>query len=402
MRSLQRFEYSQLRMGVETRIVVYAPEEAIALRACQEAYSRISALEEKMSDYRRDSELMQVCERAVGRWVKVSPELFYVLWRAQRLAQQTEGAFDITVGPLVALWRETRRTQRLPDPQALAEARARSGWHKLQLSLSRRAVRLQTEGMRLDLGGIAKGYACDQALRVLRKHGLNRALVQMGGDLVVGDPPPSLRLPSSTADKGTAFSFTFWVNTRVFQQFQPSPPAPLLFSPHPRPLSQWERGVWLPPSPCGRGRGGVGEGLSRRRDKGFRSETCTRAFEVEPRLCTLTSPSTGGTENRQTGWQIEVPALKQNGQPIFLSLQRCALSTSGSTEQYVEIEGTRYAHIVDPRTGLGLTHLVLASVRAPDGITADSLATALCVMGESGVALLKRFYRPIEVWLQQA
>ncbi len=308
MRSLQRFEYSQLRMGVETRIVVYAPDESIALHACRSAYSRISALEEKMSDYRNDSELMQVCERAVGRWVKVSPELFYVLWRAQRLAQQTDGAFDITVGPLVALWREARRTKRLPDPHILAEARARSGWHKLQLSLSRRAVRLQTEGMRLDLGGIAKGYACDQALRVLRKHGLSRALVQMGGDLVVGDPPPSSRFP----------------------------------------------------------------------------------------------PLTGETENKQLGWQIEIPALKQNGQPLVLSLQRCALSTSGSTEQYVEIEGTRYAHIVDPRTGLGLTHLVLASVRAPDGITADSLATALCVMGESGVALLKRLYRPIEVWLQQA
>ncbi len=399
MRSLQRFEYSQLRMGVETRIVVYAPDESIALHACRSAYSRISALEEKMSDYRNDSELMQVCERAVGRWVKVSPELFYVLWRAQRLAQQTEGAFDITVGPLVALWREARRTQRLPDSHILAEARARSGWRRLQLSLPRRAVRLQTEGMRLDLGGIAKGYACDQALRALRKHGLSRALVQMGGDLVVGDPPPSLRFLSSTLIRVHGLG-SLSIGSPAFSGGN----SPLHKVPPVNGGNREESKVlpvnggnrkkseWFPPQ---------AGGTYRRGDETL-VEKYAFASENEPTLCTPVSPSTGGTENRQAGWQIEVPALRQNGQPLVLSLQRCALSTSGSTEQYVEIEGTRYAHIVDPRTGLGLAHLVLASVRAPDGITADSLATALCVMGESGVALLKRLYRPIEVWLQQA
>lgn len=295
MPTLQRFEYSQIRMGTDTRIVVYAPDEAHALRACRDAYHRIALLEEKMSDYRSDSELMQVCKQAVGRWVRVSPELFYVLWRAQRLAQQTDGAFDITVGPLVALWREARRSLRLPDPQTLQEARARSGWRKLELSRARRAVRLQVEGMRLDLGGIAKGYACDIALKTLRRYGLTRALVQMGGDLVVGDPPPE-----------------------------------------------------------------------------------------------------------RLGWQIEIPALSQKEKPVTLTLARCALSTSGSTEQYVEIDGTRYAHIVDPRTGLGLTHLVLVSVRAPNGITSDPLATALCVLGERGIPLLKRHYPNIEVWIQSA
>ncbi len=185
MRTLQRFEFNQIRMGVDTRIVVYAPDEPLAVRTCREAYHRIAQLEAQMSDYRTDSELNLLCERAVGRWVEVSPELFFVLWRAQRLTQQTDGAFDITLGPLVALWREARRTLQLPTPAELEEARKRTGWRKVQLSPSRRAVRLERPGMRLDLGGIAKGFACDQALKTLRRYGLRRALVQMEGREVV-------------------------------------------------------------------------------------------------------------------------------------------------------------------------------------------------------------------------
>ncbi|MCS7064873.1 MAG: FAD:protein FMN transferase, partial [Fimbriimonadales bacterium] len=188
---------------------------------------------------------------------------------------------------LVQLWREARRTRRLPDEATLQEAKARTGWRKLELCLRRRTARLAIPQMRLDLGGIAKGYACDEALRTLKGFGIRRALVQMGGDLVVGDPPPD-----------------------------------------------------------------------------------------------------------QKGWRIEIPFPDSGAQPPSRveTLQRCALSVSGSTEQYVEIEGKRYAHIIDPRTGLGLTRLTLAVVKAPDGITADSLATAACVLGPEGVDRLKRLY----------
>mgnify|MGYP000610350313 FL=1 len=275
-------------------MVVYAREEAHALKACLAAYHRLSELDAKMSDYRPDSELMQLCQRAVGRWVRVSRELFYVLWRAQKLASQTDGAFDITVGPLVQLWREARRTARLPDEATLSAAKARTGWRKLELSLRRRAARLAIAGMQLDLGGIAKGYACDEVLRTLKRFGIRYALVQMGGDMVVGEAPPD-----------------------------------------------------------------------------------------------------------QKGWRIEIPSLAESRQLDQLSspqiariasLSRCALSVSGSTEQYVEIEGKRYAHIIDPRTGLGLTRLILAIVRARDGITADSLATAACVLGVEGIGRLRKLY----------
>ncbi|MEJ5383876.1 MAG: FAD:protein FMN transferase [Fimbriimonadales bacterium] len=287
--TLRRFAYTQIRMGVDTPIVVYAAQEAQAVEACRAAYTRISELEQQMSDYRVDSELNLLCRDAVGRWRRVSRELFYVLWRAHRLAQQTDGAFDPTVGALVRLWREARRTGQLPDPQTLQAARARSGYRLMELCLRRRAVRLKVEGMQLDLGGIAKGYACDHALRVLRRYGITRALIQMGGDIAAGDPPPD---------------------------------AP--------------------------------------------------------------------------AWRI---ALAEGGET---TLARGALSTSGSTEQFVEIGGARYAHIIDPRTGLGLTRLILARVRARDGITADSLATAAAVLGKSGIQRLQRLYKgaQIEVWEQ--
>jgi thiamine biosynthesis lipoprotein len=102
----------------------------------------------------------------------VSEELFFVLSRAQEVSRRSGGAFDVTVGPVVRLWRRARRTHRLPDPEKLAHARALVGYKNIRLNDKARAVQLLKPGMQLGLGGIAKGYAADQALAVLAKHGL--------------------------------------------------------------------------------------------------------------------------------------------------------------------------------------------------------------------------------------
>jgi thiamine biosynthesis lipoprotein len=187
---LQRFEYRQIHMGVETRIVLFAPDSARAVGASRAAFARIAALDASLSDYRDDSELMRLSRHPVGQPVPVSDPLWRVLEQAQSLAQLSAGAFDVTVGPAVQLWREARRTGVYPAPDALAEARARSGWRHLRLDPSARTATLLVPGMRLDLGGIAKGFAADEAIATLREHGVTRALVEMGGDIVVGDPPP--------------------------------------------------------------------------------------------------------------------------------------------------------------------------------------------------------------------
>jgi thiamine biosynthesis lipoprotein len=183
-----QFEFTQIHMGLPVRLVLHAPDRETAESAARDAFARIAVLDRMMSDYRPDSELRAI-ERARGP-VRVSPELMAVLRRAVAIADATGGAFDPTVGPLVALWREARTARRLPEPAALEAARRRTGWRHLDLDPHASTVRLRLDGMRLDLGGIAKGYILQETLQILRSRGVTRALVESGGDIVAGDAPP--------------------------------------------------------------------------------------------------------------------------------------------------------------------------------------------------------------------
>jgi len=108
-----------------------------------------------MSDYRADSELMRLCEQPVGVPVPVSADLFDVLQRAEKISELSHGAFDVTVGPYVRLWRFARKKQVLPTPAQIASAAASVGYKKLRLDPRKRTVTLLVPNMRLDLGGIA-------------------------------------------------------------------------------------------------------------------------------------------------------------------------------------------------------------------------------------------------------
>jgi len=276
-------EFTQIHMGLPVRLVLHAPDRNAAEAAARDAFRRIADLDRLMSDYRPDSELRAI-ERSRAP-VRVSAEMIAVLRRAVEIARATGGAFDPTVGPLVALWREARAAHRLPDPAAIESARRRVGWRHLDVDLSASTVRLARPDMRLDLGGIAKGYILQEALHVLRSRGVTRALVESGGDIVVGDAPPG-----------------------------------------------------------------------------------------------------------RTGWRIDVPGADAAFAARAATLSNAALSTSGPTAQFVEIDGVRYSHVVDPRTGVGLTNGITAHVIAADGATADALATALTVLGEKAAApILRRF-----------
>jgi FAD:protein FMN transferase len=207
--ALTRFTYTQYHMGVDARLVVYAPDLKTAEQACTAAFARIAALDSIMSDYMRDSELNRLCGKAGGPPVRVSADLFRVLQRAQEVARRSGGAFDVTAGPLIALWRQARKTAALPDPAEIKRARRLVGWQKMKLDERARTVRLTMPGMKLDLGGIAKGYADDEAQRVLKQNGITRALVEMGGDIVVSGSPPgrdgwTIRVPNAGDKKGPA------------------------------------------------------------------------------------------------------------------------------------------------------------------------------------------------------
>jgi thiamine biosynthesis lipoprotein len=176
-------------MGVDARLTVYAQSKDSAEKACAAAFERIAALDTIMSDYRRDSELMRLCTSAVNKSVHVSADLFRVLRRARDVSRLSGGAFDITVGPLVTLWRRARKAGQLPSPTEIQAAKNLVGWQKVRLDERRHTVRLAVAGMKLDLGGIAKGYAADEAQKVLKRNGIDRALVELGGDMVVTRPP---------------------------------------------------------------------------------------------------------------------------------------------------------------------------------------------------------------------
>lgn len=189
--SLQKFVYEKAEMGLPFRVSMYAPDEATAKAAADAAYDRIAVLNSILSDYDSDSELSRLSQSSgQGKAVPVSTDLWNVLTRAQDFAKMSDGAFDITVGPLVNLWRRARHKQELPTPELIAEMKARVGYQNLKLNPEHRTAELLVPEMRLDLGAIAKNYAIDQAIGVLKQHGITRALIGGSGDMTATDAPP--------------------------------------------------------------------------------------------------------------------------------------------------------------------------------------------------------------------
>lgn len=298
--SLHRYEFKQPHMGTLFTITLFAPDEHTARAASDAAYEKIAALDSMMTDYDPDSELMQLCRKPFREPVHVSDELFDILQRSQRISELSDGAFDVTVGPLVRQWRRARRAQTLPTPDQIHQARESVGWRKLKLDSQNKTVTLTVPKMQLDLGGIAKGYAADKALEVLRKRGITRALVAASGDIAIGDPPPGKR--------------------------------------------GWRVGVGSPSYKQAR----------------------------------------SATQEIQAGASVSEP-LEET-----ILLANTAVSTSGDEQQFAIIGGVRYSHIVDPRTGVGLTNQLQVSILAKHATDTDAFATTVCVLGkEKGLKLIK-------------
>jgi len=189
----ERFEFEETHMGVPVRIIMYAPSSEVADKAAQEAFAAFHTLNGIMSDYDSESELMLLCANDGSD--QVSDDLFAVLQAAKHYSTISEGAFDITVGPMTRLWRRSQRQHELPSEELVQRAKELVGNHLWELDEGNdektRSVRLLKPGMKLDLGAIAKGYAIDQAFEIIRMHGITSMLVDAGGDIRVGSPPPS-------------------------------------------------------------------------------------------------------------------------------------------------------------------------------------------------------------------
>ena len=291
--ALTRYEYAQIHMGMRCRLVVYADSEEAAVAACRAAFARVAEIDRVASDYLIDSELNRVVRSAATQPVKVSDDLWTLFTEARKLSERTDGAFDITVGPYVKLWRKARADKVLPSEEALAAAAPLVGYQKVRLDPAAHTVRLALPGMKLDLGGIAKGYAGENAIATLRAHGIASAFYEAGGDIVVSDAPP-------------------------------------------------------------------GKG----------------------------------------GWAIGIADHGPNI-PESLPVANSAISTSGDTEQFVEINGLHYSHVVDPHTGIGMTTRAMGTVTGPKGLWTDGLSKSVYLIPPEKVESLLKHYPGTKAYIRK-
>lgn len=177
-------------MGTFARVIGVAADSDVAMRCIEAAFAEIINVDELMSDYKEDSEVSEVNRDGFERTVKVSEPTYKVLQKAVKFSELTGGAFDVTVGPLVDLWRSAEEANAVPTDTELAEARSRVGYDNLILDSNEMSVRFAAKGMRLDLGGIAKGYAIDRAVEVMQKEGALGGMVDIGGDIQCFGAPP--------------------------------------------------------------------------------------------------------------------------------------------------------------------------------------------------------------------
>ena len=284
----RKYTFQRPKMGSLFTIVTYADDSLALSKAVEQAYQRVDVLNAIFSDYSETSEISQITQSAVKTWIKVSPDVLNMLKIAQKAARISDNAFDVTVGNIVQLWRKARKAKQLPAKKDIAIALSKTGFDKIDIDTLMSQIRFNTEGVRLDFGGIVKGYAAQEVVRILNENGYPHSLVDAGGDLAMGTKPTDI-------------------------------------------------------------------------------EGC---------------------------WQIaiSIPNSKNELLPQFLSLKNKAVATSGDMYNFIEFNGKRYSHIVNPKTGLGLTHQRNVTIIAPDGALADWLATACSVLStKKAVKLVKRF-----------
>lgn len=187
----ERFDFESVQMATKFRLSLYADSQNLAEKAADQAFARVAALTAIFSDYEPNSELSRLNAAEAGKPFAASAELVELVARSLELSRLTDGAFDITCGHVTRLWRSMRNRKQLPPPERITAAREKMDWRAVQVDAAAKTITLTKPGMLLDVGGIAKGYAADQVLRLLReRHGITRALVIAGGDIAIGDPPP--------------------------------------------------------------------------------------------------------------------------------------------------------------------------------------------------------------------
>ena len=276
-----RYEETKFLMGTEVNIIVVGSNRAVIRSAARAGFKEISRIEDIMSAYKPDSEL---CSLNKTGEQEISRELLYVIDKARYTSVLSNGAFDITCKPLIDLWHNAEKTNEVPDTQNILDVLSVVGYRNI--SIKNNNVKFNKAGMKIDLGGLAKGYAVDMAMDLIRKHDIKGALVDAGGDI--------------------------------------------------RAIGKQEDGKL---------------------------------------------------------WEIGIKHPRERNRIIgLINLENSAVATSGDYERFFMLNGKRYSHIIDPRTGYPKDNQIISvSVLSSDCLTCDSLATALTVLGEKrGIELIEK------------
>lgn len=178
-------------MGSTFSIAAWGSDRGTLAAAVESALEEARRLDRMLSNYRPESEWSVVNRNASNRDVTVSQELFDLLAACVRYSEQSEGAFDITVGPLMRVWGFYKGSGRMPHRSEVRAALARIGYKNLDLQPTTRTVRFRKNGLEIDPGGIGKGYAVDRMAEILRANGVSGALINAGGSSMYGLNTPA-------------------------------------------------------------------------------------------------------------------------------------------------------------------------------------------------------------------
>jgi thiamine biosynthesis lipoprotein len=199
----QKFTQTHPAMGTIYSIELYAPDAATADHAMQDAFEEIDRIDDLLSNYKPTSELSRINREAAAGAVTTDPETFAFLQRSMAWSRASDGAFDITVGPLLRAWGFFFHAGHVPDDATLAAQRKRVGWQHVELDAATRSVTFADHRkMELDPGSIGKGFAVDRVVALLRSDGITAALISAGGSTVyaLGAPPGAAGWPVIVRD----------------------------------------------------------------------------------------------------------------------------------------------------------------------------------------------------------
>jgi len=180
-------------MGTMFDIIVYHASRPEAERAIEKAMEEIVRLDQVMSHYKADSNLSQLHREGRSGFVVVEPSLYEIIQESIRFSRHSGGVFDVTIAPLLRMWKTASSEGRSPSASEISEARRCVGYQKIE-AIAPNRIRFRSDCVELDLGGIGKGYAVDRAIAMLRSEGIRHALVNAGGSCITSiDAPPGTK-----------------------------------------------------------------------------------------------------------------------------------------------------------------------------------------------------------------